>query len=89
MDLKRVVLFILIMVIGIPIIALLVPPAALSVLERADLATWTGLEGFVRLIPFFLIVGLVVGDLMYLFGKDRIMRIVRLRPRKPFDYNDR
>ena len=69
MDLKRVVLFVVILVVGIPIIALIVPPAALTILERTDLATWTGLEGFVRLLPFFLILGLVIGDLIYLLGK--------------------
>ena len=68
MDLKRVVLFVVILVVGIPIIALIVPPAALTILSRTDLATWTGLEGFVRLLPFFLIAGLVVGDLIYLLG---------------------
>lgn len=68
---RKVVMFVLVLVVGIMIVTTLIPPAVDDVLDRPDTAGYTGLEQFLRLLPFLAIVGLVVGGLLLLFKRSR------------------
>ena len=69
--LKRIVIFVIVLVVGIFLVAYVVPPFVLSLLDRPDLASWTGFEPFVKAVPFVLILFLTVGALLILFPEVR------------------
>lgn len=77
LNLKKIVMFVVILVVGIMVITLLVPQFALTILNRPDLSTWTGLGFFVSATPFLLLLGLIAGDLIFLFGVDKTVGLVR------------
>jgi len=52
---KTVVISVLIVVVGIVVTTSVILPQASVVLDRPDLATWTGLEGFLKMLPFVLV----------------------------------
>lgn len=66
---KKTVLFVVVLVIGTLLITYLIPPATDAVLARPDTAGYTGLEQFLRLLPFLAVVALVVGGILILFGR--------------------
>ena len=66
---KKTVIFVVILVIGIMLVSTLIPPATEAVLARPDAANYTGLVEFLRLLPFLATIALVVGGLLILFRR--------------------
>jgi len=72
MDLvRKVVIFVVVLVVGILIATALIPPAVDEVLDRPDTAGFLGLEQFLRLLPFLVVLAIVVGALLVLFKRAR------------------
>lgn len=68
---KRVIVLVLILIVGLIVLDAVILPQLAITLAIPSLATWTGLGGFLRLLPFILLVGLVVIYFMGLFrGND-------------------
>lgn len=64
---KKTVIFVVILVVGILIITAVLPPAVDEVLARPDVGSFTGLQQFLQLLPFLVVVALVVSGLLLLF----------------------
>lgn len=86
---RKVVLFVLVLVIGIMLITVLIPPFADTILERADVAQYSGLDGFTRLLPLLATLGLVLGGLLLLFRSARRREYADTPPGLPPGYTRR
>jgi len=69
MDIKKVVLAVVGIVVGILMVTHVVVPAVDTFLERPDVADFTGLRAFALFLPLLAIMALVVGGLMVLFRR--------------------
>lgn len=56
---KRIVIFVVLVVLGLVVITNVILPQVSSALEIPSLATWTGLEGFLKMLPMVLVLGLI------------------------------
>jgi len=68
---KRIVLFVVVLVLGLVVVSALIPPAVDDALADPAVGNFTGLDAFLRLTPFLVLVGVVVGALMMLFARAR------------------
>lgn len=66
---KRVIVLFLVLVVGLFVIDAVILPQVAVTLAIPSLATWIGLEGFLKLLPLMLLVGLVVVYMLGLFDK--------------------
>ena len=66
---KKVVLFVVVLVIGTILISTVVPPFIDTVLERGDVGQYTGLADFTRLIPVLMVMALFVGGMLVVFRR--------------------
>ena len=64
---KRVVIFVVLVLLGILIITNVILPQVTEALGIPSLATWTGLEGFLKMLPFVLVLGLLAIGIRSLF----------------------
>ena len=69
MDMKKVVLAVVGIVVGILMVTHVVVPAVDTFLERPDVGGFTGLEPFARFLPLLAIMALVIGGLLVLFRR--------------------
>ena len=69
--LKSVVIFAVLMVLGLIVIANVILPQVSEALDIPGLSTWTGLEGFLKMLPFVLVLGLLGIGIRSLFRKSR------------------
>ena len=69
MDLKKVVLAVVGIVVGILMVTHVVVPAVDTFLERPDVGEFTGLEAFALFLPLLAIVAIVVGALLVFFRR--------------------
>lgn len=67
MDLKKVVLVVVGIVVGILMVVYVVIPTVDIFLERPDVEGFTGLAAFARFLPLLAVLALVVGGLLVLF----------------------
>lgn len=69
---KRVVILVLILVVGIILIDEVILPQVAAALNMPSLDSWTGLEGFLRLLPFLALAVLIAAVIRGFFysGKD-------------------
>jgi len=68
---KRIVLFVVLLVVGLLVVSALIPPAVDEALADPAVARFTGLDGFLRLLPFLVLAGLIAGALLTLFPRAR------------------
>lgn len=69
--LKGVVIFVVLMVLGILIISAVILPQVSEALEIPSLSTWTGLEGFLKMLPFVLVLALLGIGIRSLFHRSK------------------
>lgn len=69
--LKRVVIFVVLVVIGLVVITNVILPQVIVSLNIPGLSTWTGLEGFLKILPFILVIGLLVSGLSILWHRGK------------------
>jgi len=69
---KRVVMFVILVAIGLVAITHIILPQVIVALNIPSLATWTGLGGFLKILPFVLVAGLLYAGISSLWhrGKD-------------------
>lgn len=66
---KSIVIFVVLMVLGIIVIANVILPQVSEALDIPGLETWIGLEGFLKMLPFVLVLGLLGIGIRSLFRK--------------------
>lgn len=66
---KRIVIFVVLIVLGLIVITSVILPQVSVALDRPDMATWTGLEGFLKMLPFVLVLGLVAAGIYSLWRR--------------------
>lgn len=67
--LKRIVMFVVFVVLGLIVITSVILPHIVDALDIPSLATWTGLGGFLKLLPFILVIGLLYAGISSLWHK--------------------
>lgn len=68
---KNIALFVVLLVVGLIVITNVILPQVSVVLDRPDLDTWIGLEGFLKLLPFALVAGLLAGGLFSIWRRSK------------------
>jgi len=86
---RKAVIFVVILVVGILIITAVVPPAVDEVLARPDTASYTGLQQFLELLPMLAVLALVVSGLLLLFRSARRREYADTPPGLPPGYTRR
>jgi len=66
---KKTVLFVVVMVVGVILISVVIPPFIDGILERGDVGQYTGLADFTRLVPVLMVMALFVGGLLVVFRR--------------------
>lgn len=66
---KRILLFVVLVALGLIVITHVILPQVSDTLSIPGLATWTGLEGFLKMLPFILVIGLLIGGIYSLIHR--------------------